>query len=99
MGLDGSLMYQYTGTYHGVSHSHLDSVDCHMMVDGKGYIGRTMEDINAAGGCPKGSIDAVKDGVVTRAILFDRTRSDVGVIARESRRHPARHAAYRGTRS
>src|ERR1035438_10050082 len=25
--------YQYTGTYHGVVHSHLDAVDCHMMVD------------------------------------------------------------------
>jgi kynurenine formamidase len=66
--------YQYTGTYHGVSHSHLDSVDCHMMVDGKGYNGRTMEDINAAGGCPKGNINALKDGIVTRAILFDGTR-------------------------
>ena len=66
--------YQYTGTYHGVSHSHLDAVDCHMMVDGKGYNGRTMEDISAAGGCPKGNINAVKDGVVTRAILFDATR-------------------------
>jgi kynurenine formamidase len=66
--------YQYTGTYHGVSHSHLDAVDCHMMVDGKGYNGRSMEDITAAGGCPKGNINAVKDGVVTRAILFDATR-------------------------
>ena len=66
--------YQYTGTYHGVIHSHLDSVDCHMMVDGKGYNGRSMEDINAAGGCPKGNINALKDGVVTRAILFDATR-------------------------
>jgi kynurenine formamidase len=66
--------YQYTGTYHGVIHSHLDSVDCHMMVDGKGYNGRTMEDINAAGGCPKGNINALKDGIVTRAILFDGTR-------------------------
>jgi hypothetical protein len=28
--------YQYTGTYHGVAHSHLDALDCHMMVDGKG---------------------------------------------------------------
>src|SRR6266852_851217 len=65
--------YQYTGTYHGVVHSHLDSVDCHMMVDGKGYNGRSMEEINAAGGCPKGSINALKDGVVTRAILFDGT--------------------------
>ena len=66
--------YQYTGTYHGVAHSHLDALDCHMMVDGKGYNGVSMEDINAQGGCPKGSINALKDGVVTRAILFDATR-------------------------
>jgi kynurenine formamidase len=65
--------YAYTGTYHGIVHSHLDSVDCHMMVDGKGYNGRTMEDITAAGGCPKGNINALKDGIVTRAILFDAT--------------------------
>src|SRR5712692_2407768 len=39
--------YQYTGTYHGVSHSHLDALDCHMMVEGKGYNGRRMEDIIA----------------------------------------------------
>src|SRR5712691_1127229 len=37
--------YQYTGTYHGVIHSHLDAVNCHIMVDGKGYNGRPMEDI------------------------------------------------------
>jgi kynurenine formamidase len=66
--------YQYTGTYHGIVHSHLDSVDCHIMYQGKGYNGRSMEDIKAAGGCPKGNIDALKDGVVTRAILFDATR-------------------------
>ena len=65
--------YQYSGTYHGVVHSHLDSVDCHVMYDGKGYNGRRMEDIRAAGGCPKGNINALKDGVVTRAILFDAT--------------------------
>jgi kynurenine formamidase len=66
--------YQYTGTYHGVIHSHLDAVDCHVMSEGKGYNGRSMEDITAAGGCPKGNINALKDGVVTRAILFDATR-------------------------
>src|SRR6516225_9730356 len=65
--------YQYTGTYHGIVHSHLDSLDCHMMVDGKGYNGVAMEDITATGGCPKGSINALKDGVVTRAVLFDAT--------------------------
>jgi len=66
--------YQYTGTYHGVIHSHLDAVDCHIMFEAKGYNGRTMEEIKAAGGCPKGNINALKDGVVTRAILFDATR-------------------------
>ena len=66
--------YQYTGTYHGVVHSHMDAVDCHVMYEGKGYNGRAMEDIKAAGGCPKGNITAMKDGVVTRAILFDATR-------------------------
>jgi kynurenine formamidase len=66
--------YQYTGTYHGVVHSHLDAVNCHVMYEGKGYNGRKMEDIKPAGGCPKGNITALKDGVVTRAILFDATR-------------------------
>ena len=66
--------YQYTGTYHGVIHSHLDAVNCHVMSEGKGYNGRSMEDITAAGGCPKGNINAHKDGIVTRAILFDATR-------------------------
>src|SRR4029079_1514452 len=35
--------YTYTGTYHGIVHSHLDSVNCHMMVDGNGYNRHTME--------------------------------------------------------
>jgi kynurenine formamidase len=66
--------YQYDGTYHGAAHSHMDAVDCHIMVDGKGYNGVSIDDIKAAGGCPKGSITALKDGVVTRAVLLDATR-------------------------
>ena len=65
--------YQYTGSYHGVIHSHLDAVDCHIMVDGKGYNGVSMEEIQEAGACPRGSINALKDGIVTRGILFDAT--------------------------
>ena len=42
--------------------------------DGRGYNGVSMEEIKTAGGCPRGSINALKDGVVTRAILFDATR-------------------------
>jgi kynurenine formamidase len=66
--------YAYTGTYHSTIHSHMDAVDCHIMVDGKGYNGVSMEEIKAAGGCPKGDIAALKDGIVTRGILFDATK-------------------------
>jgi kynurenine formamidase len=65
--------YQYSGTYHGAIHSHLDAVDCHVMFEGKGYNGRPMADIKAASGCPKGNILAQKHGIFTRAILFDAT--------------------------
>jgi len=65
--------YRYTGTYHGTVHSHLDALDCHIMVDGRGYNGVSMEEIEAAGGCPRGSIHALREGVVTRGILLDAT--------------------------
>lgn len=65
--------YQYTGTYHGTIHSHLDALDCHMMVEGRGYNGVSIEEIEAAGACPRGNINALKDGIVTRGILFDAT--------------------------
>src|SRR5437899_5808158 len=65
--------YQYSGSYHGIIHSHLDAVDCHIMSDGKGYNGVSMDEIKAAGGCPRGSINALKDGIVTRGILFNAT--------------------------
>jgi kynurenine formamidase len=66
--------YSYSGTYHGVTHSHLDALDCHIMVDGVGYNGVSADEIRAAGGCPRGSIHALRDGVVTRGVLFDATR-------------------------
>jgi kynurenine formamidase len=65
--------YAFTGSYHGSIFSHLDAINCHMMEDGKGYNGRSWEDVKAANGCPKGDIMALKDGVVTRGVLFDAT--------------------------
>ena len=65
--------YQYTGTYHGSIHSHLDSVACHVMFEGKGYNGVSQESIETTGGCPQGSIHALHDGIFTRGILFDAT--------------------------
>jgi kynurenine formamidase len=65
--------YQYTGSYHGTIHSHLDAVDCHIMVNGEGYNGVSLAQIEEAGACPRGSINAQKDGIVTRGVLFDAT--------------------------
>jgi kynurenine formamidase len=65
--------YALTGTYHGSTFTHMDAVDCHVMWEGKGYNGVSMEEVKAANGCPKGDIDAQRDGVFTRGILFDAT--------------------------
>ena len=65
--------YEYSGSYHGTIHSHLDALDCHIMYRGQGYNGLGYEEVEAANGCPRGSINAHKDGIVTRGILFDAT--------------------------
>jgi len=65
--------YRYTGTYHGAIHTHLDALNCHVLFEGQGYNGRSWEEIERAGGCPRGHINALKDGIVTRAVLFDAT--------------------------
>lgn len=65
--------YEYDGSYHGTIHSHLDSVDCHIMHDGYGYNGVSYQEVEAAGACPRGSIHAQRNGIVTRGILFDAT--------------------------
>jgi kynurenine formamidase len=65
--------YQYSGSYHGTIHSHLDSLDCHIMYEGSGYNGVTYQEVEAADGCPRGSIHAHRNGIVTRGILFDAT--------------------------
>ncbi|MDB3992819.1 cyclase family protein [Gammaproteobacteria bacterium] len=64
---------EYTGSYHGTIHSHLDSLDCHIMYEGKGYNGLGYEEVEAADGCPRGSIHAHRNGVITRGVLFDAT--------------------------
>jgi kynurenine formamidase len=65
--------YEYSGSYHGTIHSHLDALDCHIMYEGKGYNGVTYQEVEAAGGCPRGDINVHKNGIVTRGILFDAT--------------------------
>ena len=43
------------------------------MFEGKGYNGVSQEAIQTAGGCPQGSIHELRDGIMTRGILFDAT--------------------------
>ena len=82
----------YTGSYHGTIHSHLDSIACHIMWEGRGYNGYRMEDIEAAGACPQGHINNLKDGIVTRGILFDATQLP-GKATAEGWLDPARRCA------
>ena len=58
---------------HDIIQSHLDSVACHVMFDGKGYNGVTAEQVQEAAGCPQGSIHELRGGIFTRGILFDAT--------------------------
>jgi kynurenine formamidase len=69
----GGDKYNLTGTYHGYSFTHLDALECHELYEGKGFNGMPMEEMKANNGCVKGSVNALKDGVTTRAVLFDAT--------------------------
>ncbi|MHC4994127.1 MAG: cyclase family protein [Planctomycetota bacterium] len=54
---------------HGVAHTHIDAL-CHQLHEGKMYNGFTYKDITDRGAL-KNSILNQKDGIFTRAVLFD----------------------------
>ena len=61
----------YQVSYHGLSVSHMDSF-CHFFADGTLYNGYKVADtITPEAGCKKDSVMAWKDGIVTRAVLYD----------------------------
>ena len=69
---------RYNVSYHGTAHSHLDAL-CHYQLQGvlfdglvtmKNNIGNTTTSV---GGCIKYGIDNLRDGIVTKAVLFDAT--------------------------
>jgi kynurenine formamidase len=61
----------YSVSYHGLAVSHMDAF-CHFFFEGKMFNGYAIADnISPETGCKKGSIMAWKDGVVTRAVLYD----------------------------
>jgi kynurenine formamidase len=63
----------YKVSYHGYAHSHIDAL-CHILYKGQTYNGHATADINTDKGCTQLSIDKLKNGIVTRGILFDIPR-------------------------
>lgn len=64
----------YVGvSYHGFANTHVDGL-CHIFTsDGKMYGGRPASDVQTDG-ARSNSIDAVREGIVTRGVLYDVTR-------------------------
>src|SRR6516164_2791164 len=63
----------YKVSYHGFAHSHIDAL-CHILYKGQTYNGHATAEINTEEGCKMLGIQNLKNGVVTRAILFDIPR-------------------------
>jgi kynurenine formamidase len=63
----------YKVSYHGYAHSHIDAL-CHFAYKGQTYNGYQASDVNTEKGCTRLSIEALKNGVVTRGILLDIPR-------------------------
>ena len=59
-------------SYHGYSHTHMDSL-CHFFYKGKMYNGYSQEEVTD-NGANKNAILNFKNGIVTRAVLFDIPR-------------------------
>jgi len=61
----------YQVSYHGLAVAHMDAF-CHFVFDGKVYNGYPVAgNVTTEGGCAKGDVMSWKDGVVTRAVLYD----------------------------
>ncbi|MBM63230.1 MAG: cyclase [Acidobacteria bacterium] len=68
----GAVSDNYSVSYHGYSHSHIDSL-CHIMYKGQMYNGVSQDTITEDG-CSNASIANLQGGIVTRGILFDIPR-------------------------
>ncbi len=68
----GGVSDNYNISYHGYSHSHVDSL-CHILYKGKMYNGQDQDTITEAG-CTTNSIANLQDGIVTRGVLIDIPR-------------------------
>ncbi|MES1256517.1 MAG: cyclase family protein [Acidobacteriota bacterium] len=68
---DTGTMDNYQVSYHGFALAHTDAF-CHFFFDGQMYNGYPVKDnISPEAGCKQGDIMARRDGIVTRAVLYD----------------------------
>ena len=97
-GLFGGVSDNYNVSYHGYSHSHIDSL-CHILYRGKMYNGVSHDTITEDG-CSNASIVNLQGGIVTRGVLLDfprlkacrtssRERRSTWRTSRPGRRWPA----------
>jgi kynurenine formamidase len=63
----------YSVSYHGYAHSHIDAL-CHILYKNQTYNGYAREEVLTEKGCAKLGIDNLKNGIVTRGVLFDIPR-------------------------
>ena len=68
----GGVSDNYQVSYHGYSHSHIDSL-CHILHKGQMYNGVSQDTITEAG-CANASIVNLQGGIVTRGVLLDIPR-------------------------
>jgi len=71
--LRGNNMDRYAVAYHGYAHSHIDAL-CHFLYKDQTYNGYARAAVNTDKGCAKLGIDNLKNGIVTRGVLFDIPR-------------------------
>ncbi len=68
---DYNTIDRYEVSYHGLATAHMDAF-CHFYLEGKMYNGYSVKDnLTPETGCKKDDIMAWRDGVVTRAVLYD----------------------------
>ncbi len=72
VGDSGVAMDNYSVSYHGLAHTHLDSL-FHVFYQGKMYNGFSQQEVTEEG-CGKEDIHNLKEGIFTRGILIDIPR-------------------------
>ena len=70
----GAAMDYYGVFYHGTATTHIDAL-CHVWDEGGMWDGKSPDEVLGFTGATYGAVDAWSDGILTRGVLLDVTRS------------------------